>query len=382
MINSSLSLVLGGCVLGVIQLVAGIGIGMWLRREDSAAAQRSRQDMIQAGVIAKRLQALADDVSSSVGKHATQLEQATQTLTSDTGRTDEALADLVVDVIDDIVRANQSLKSKLESAESKLKDQAVEIEAHISLSLTDPLTGLPNRREFNDRLAERMSAWSRRKEVFTLMLLDVDHFKRLNDQYGHVVGDRVLAGIGRALQAAVRREDAVARYGGEEFAVLLPSTSLEQAARAAQNVREAISRVTVDHNGKKICVTASGGLATIYGKEESEGLIQRADSALYAAKGAGRNCVFMHDGKLCRAIAGPPAPPRASSSPAAAIPPPVKPTVAPAQPAKVGELELIVVDDLPKEEISAELAQTCEELRRFVAERDKQQAQTLPAPPT
>jgi diguanylate cyclase len=375
MISSTLSLVLGGCVLGIIQLLAGIGIGMWLRRDDSAAAQRSRQDMIQAGVIAKRLQALADDVSSSVGKHATQLEQATQTLTSDTGRTDEALAEFVVDVIDDIVRANQSLKSKLESAESKLKDQAVEIEAHISLSLTDPLTGLPNRREFNDRLAERMSAWNRRKEVFTLMLLDVDHFKRFNDQYGHVVGDRVLAGIGRALRAAVRREDAVARFGGEEFAVLLPSTSLEQSTRAAQNVREAISRVNVDHNGKKICVTASGGLAMIHGKEESEALIERADEALYAAKAAGRNCVFLHDGKVCRAIAGTPAPPRPSNPPVAS-----KPTVAQTMPPKVDELELIVVPDSPKEEISAELAQTCEELRRFVAERDKQQAGNVSAP--
>jgi diguanylate cyclase len=335
--------------------------------------------MIQAGLIAKRLQALADDVSSSVGQHATQLEQATQTLTGDSGRTDEALAELVVDVIDDIVRANHSLKSKLESAESKLQEQAVEIEAHISRSLTDPLTGLPNRREFNDRLAERMSAWNRRKEVFTLMLLDVDNFKRLNDQYGHVVGDRVLADIGRALRASVRREDAVARYGGEEFAVLLPSTSLEQAAQAAQNVREAIARVAVDHNGRQICVTASGGLAMIQCKEESESLIQRADSALYAAKAAGRNCVFLHDGKFCRSIAGTPSPRRTMIQPTPKATSPVKSAEAPA-PAVASESSANVGDNLPNEGISAELAQTCEELRQFVAERDQQRAQALPAP--
>jgi diguanylate cyclase len=373
MISSTLLLVLGGCVLGIIQLLAGIGIGMWLRRDDSADSNTGHQDLIQAGVIAKRLQALADDVSSSVGQHATQLEQATQTLTSDGNRTNEALAELVVDVIDDIVRANQNLKTKLETAESKLQEQAAEIETHICRSMTDPLTGLPNRREFNDRLAERMSAWNRRKDPFTLMLLDVDHFKRLNDQHGHLVGDRVLAGIGKALRSSVRREDAVARYGGEEFAVLLPSTTLEQAARAAQNVRDAIARVTVEHNGRPISVTASGGLAMIQNREESESLIQRADAALYAAKAAGRNRVYQHDGKHCRSLSGSPAPGRASANPPSA---------------KAGGRTSAAAQDGDKtsnetpadEPISAELAQTCEELRRFVAERELQQSQSSPVP--
>jgi diguanylate cyclase (GGDEF)-like protein len=380
MISSTLLLVLGGCVLGIIQLLAGIGIGMWLRRDDTAAAQRNRQDMIQASRIAKRLQALADDVSSSVGQHASHLEQATKTLTSDSGRTDEALAELVVDVIDDIVRANHSLKSKLDSAESKLQEQAVEIEAHISRSLTDTVTGLPNRREFNERLGERMSAWNRRKEVFTLMLLDVDNFKRLNDQHGHVVGDRVLAGIGHALRTSVRREDAVARFGGEEFAVLLPSTSLEQAVRAAQKVREAIGRVAVNHNGRKISVTASGGLAMIQSKEEAESLIQRADAALYAAKAAGRNRLFLHDGKLCRASAGGPSPRRAANQASPKTTAPVKSLATTESPASTVEIESpsTPAGNLTNDEISAELAQTCEELRRFIAERDGQHLHELP----
>ena len=184
-------------------------------------------------------------MSSSVGEHRSELDHASQLLTSTEARSDEALAELVVDVIGDIVRANQNLQSKLETAESRLQEQAVEIETHISRSLTDPLTGLPNRREFNDRLEERMSAWNRRKEVFSLLMLDVDHFKKLNDQHGHLAGDQVLAAIGRALRAAIRREDAVARYGGEEFAILLPNTSLEQATPVAQNVREAVARVVV-----------------------------------------------------------------------------------------------------------------------------------------
>ena len=163
MISQTLFLVLGGGLLGAVQLAAGIAIGMWLRRSDRSEVHRGRQDMLRANAIANRLKALADEMSSSVGEHRSELDQASQLLTSTEARSDEALAELVVDVIGDIVRANQNLQSKLETAESRLQEQAVEIETHISRSLTDPLTGLPNRREFNDRLEERMSAWNRRQ---------------------------------------------------------------------------------------------------------------------------------------------------------------------------------------------------------------------------
>ena len=137
---------------------------------------------------------LASEMSSSVGEHRSEFDQASQLLTVGWRYGgDESIAELVVDVIGDVVHANQNLQSKLDMAEGRLQEQAVEIEAHISRSLTDPLTGLPNRREFNERLEERMGAWNRRHEVFSLLLLDVDHFKKLNDQHGHLAGDQVLA---------------------------------------------------------------------------------------------------------------------------------------------------------------------------------------------
>jgi diguanylate cyclase len=306
MSNYILLFVLGGCLLGVVQLAVGIAIGMWMRRSDTSAARSGRHDLMQASLIAKRLQSLADEMSSSVGEHRTKLDQASRLLTSENDARDESLAELVVDVIGDIVRANHNLQSKLDTAEGKLQEQAAEIEAHISRSLTDPLTGLPNRREFNERLEERMAAWNRRRDVFSLLLLDVDHFKKLNDRYGHLAGDQVLAAIGRALRGAIRREDAVARYGGEEFAVLLPLTSLEQAVGVAQKIREAVARVVVHCNNHQITVTVSGGLAMIEPNERVETLIQRADSALYAAKAAGRNCAFLHNGIDCQLAEGAP----------------------------------------------------------------------------
>jgi diguanylate cyclase (GGDEF)-like protein len=280
------------------------------------------------------------------------------------------LAELVVNVIGDVVRANHSLQSKLETAENRLEEQAAEIEAHISRSLTDPLTGLPNRREFNDRMEERMSAWNRRQEPFSLLLLDLDRFKKLNDEQGHLAGDQVLATIARVMRGAVRREDAVARYGGEEFAILLPNTSLEQATHVAQKVREAVAETAVNVNGQTIQVTLSGGLAMIGTNEQPDSLIHRADAALYAAKAAGRNCTFIHDGAECRSTEDfqrqGDRPPGFVAELAVLFDAP-DPELQASEDRSQDAIE--VGSYLPSESISAELAKTCEELRRLIDTR-------------
>ncbi len=370
MISQTTLLILGGCLLGAVQLIAGVAFGIWIRRSDAANVRRERHDMLQASLIAERLRELADEMSSSAHEHRSHLDQASQLLTSDGNRSDDSLAELVVDVIDDIVRANQNLQSQLETAEHRLEEQAVEIEAHISRSLTDPLTGLPNRREFNGRLEERMSAWKRRREVFSLLMLDVDHFKRLNDEHGHSVGDQVLAAIGRALRGTVRREDAVARYGGEEFAILLPNTSLEQAVRVAENVGDAVARAGIDHNGQKIAVTVSGGLAAIAAEDTADSLIQRADEALYAAKASGRNRTCTHDGGETCLPAGPAA--RLVELIRSADGEKYSPDASTvSEPVDFGTY-------LERDTISAELAQTCEDLRRIVAERGQRDPDDAP----
>jgi len=203
-----------------------------------------------------------------------------------------------------------------------------------------------------------MAAWNRRREVFALLLVDVDRFKQLNDEHGHLAGDQVLATVGRTLRAATRREDAVARYGGEEFAVLLPNTSLEQAKGVAEKVRETMSRAKIRCNGKEIAVTISGGLAAIKVGDVSNTLIHKADTALYAAKAAGRNCICVHDGsslEIEHAGEGGP--------------------VNFADGAGAGEsVPSGVIDFLQRDVISAQLAQTCDELRRYVAEQKQQEA--------
>lgn len=376
MVGNSLLLILGGCLLGAIQLIVGVLIGIWVHRPAPASSTRGRYDMQEASSIARRLRTLANEMASVVDEHVSELQHANEILTVDGVYQSEALPDAVMNVVSQIVHANQTLRSKLDLAEGRLQEQAVEIEAHISRSLTDPLTGLPNRREFNERLEERLSTWARRKEVFSLLLIDVDHFKKLNDTYGHLAGDQVLVALGTALRVSVRREDSVARYGGEEFAVLLPNTNLAQAALVAQKVREAIARTTVRHENHAISITVSGGLAAIQPNESGESLIQRADEALYAAKAAGRNCTFEHNGNACVLAAG-----GVSSASTVCVSQIVELINAPHDPASEDYDPLAAREFgafLPSEGISSSLAETCQELRRFLEKRGQQQE---PAPP-
>lgn len=160
----------------------------------------------------------------------------------------------------------------------------------------DGLTGLWNRGYLNQRLRDEVLAVHRYKRELSLVMLDVDHFKRLNDDYGHPVGDMALQRIGDVLVSCSRPTDAACRYGGEEFAVVLTETSADGAVALAERVRAAIAAMELRPRGKAVPVTASFGVvdaATLAGAGPVtvEALIQRADEALYAAKQGGRNRV-------------------------------------------------------------------------------------------
>ncbi|MFP4181541.1 MAG: DUF484 family protein [Thiohalospira sp.] len=160
------------------------------------------------------------------------------------------------------------------------------------MALSDPLTGLDNRRSMERRLAEAMARSRRQGRQLACLLLDIDHFKGINDRHGHPVGDRVLVEVAEALARTVRGGDALARYGGEEFAVLMEVEGAEAAEAAARRLRMATSTVT-SPEGEPL--TASVGLALLDPAEEGEGLVQRADAALYRAKEAGRDRVETAD---------------------------------------------------------------------------------------
>ena len=154
----------------------------------------------------------------------------------------------------------------------------------------DGLTGIANRRYFEARLRDEYTRWQRYGGELSILLFDLDHFKKINDQFGHVVGDTVLRDMAQRVAHVVRSQDTFGRFGGEEFALLLPCTPLEDAMLVAEKIRHTIGDTPVDVQGVNVPVTASvGGAAARVGVPAYEALINEADAALYSAKRQGRN---------------------------------------------------------------------------------------------
>lgn len=156
------------------------------------------------------------------------------------------------------------------------------------LAITDPITELNNHRRFQDALKIEVQRAQRHNRPVSLLMIDIDHFKHYNDQYGHPAGDRLLADLSKRILASVRTLDIVARYGGEEFAVIMPDTSADDALRVAERIRLAIDgeMFSVFHSPDQAKITVSVGVASLKPNFE---LVEEADKALYKAKNSGRN---------------------------------------------------------------------------------------------
>lgn len=153
----------------------------------------------------------------------------------------------------------------------------------------DALTGLANRREGLEQLETEYQRYLRTQRPFSVMLMDIDLFKGINDHYGHHAGDELIRMVARTLRDQCRKVDTVARWGGEEYLVLLPETGPGEALQTAQRIRAAVEAGSVEVDGHQLGATISIGTATITGSESIDRMLQRADEALYGAKSAGRN---------------------------------------------------------------------------------------------
>lgn len=158
-------------------------------------------------------------------------------------------------------------------------------------ALTDALTGMQNRRYFDDALREYLEEFRKIDRPIGLMILDLDHFKMVNDTYGHDTGDDVLRAVAKCLREMTRYHDIVARLGGEEFAIVAPNMGIDMLARLAERIRNAISVMPVSSGNVRLKVTTSVGLAIWDRSESVEQFYRRADAQLYEAKRKGRNRV-------------------------------------------------------------------------------------------
>lgn len=185
----------------------------------------------------------------------------------------------------------QGLADRVASMEHEAQGYREHLEEQRQKALVDPLTGLPNRAAWSERLQHEIGQWQQHGNTLLLAMLDLDHFKRINDNYGHLAGDKVLKIIATVLRKRLRAADFIARFGGEEFVLLLPNTPQAAGVKLLQSLRAAIEACPFHFKGEPVTITASIGVSAFRVGEHSDVVLKRADQALYRAKDAGRNRV-------------------------------------------------------------------------------------------
>jgi len=238
-------------------------------REQVSDLQSSVQEAVDLETLKQALEHRLDGLLQSVGAHQRQRDSHEE----------------------EVAERLQALVQRVAEMEREAQQFRDHIEEQRQKSLLDPLTGLPNRAAWSERLELEVARRQRYGGQLLLAVLDIDHFKRVNDSYGHLAGDRVLKIIAGELHKRLRKTDFIARFGGEEFVLLLPSTPLESGVQLLETLRAAIEACPFHFKGEPVTVTLSAGIVEFIDGVSTDEVFERADQALYRAKGAGRNRV-------------------------------------------------------------------------------------------
>lgn len=187
------------------------------------------------------------------------------------------------------------LKQKLQTMEGETQELRSQIHQERTQALTDKLTGVPNRLAYDERIAQEYARWKRFNTPLALLVWDVDHFKKINDQYGHKAGDKALKTIAHRISQEIRETDFFARYGGEEFVLLMPGADTDAVLAVANKLRSTVADCAFHHGNESVAITISCGIAVLRSDDTPETAFERADRALYAAKAQGRNRCVMEE---------------------------------------------------------------------------------------
>jgi len=271
-------------------------------RHVSAMSTRSTKDLDK---VANRLTDEVGQVVRMINAAATSMERYDEKLHEGSRAADSAgneaelrrVVEGLISATKSMERENSTLKEQLDASVSRSEQLRHEIEAVRLESLTDALTQIGNRQHFDDSLAREIARANESAAPLTLLMADIDHFKRINDEFGHQMGDDVLRLVAARLKSSVR-DGEIARYGGEEFGVVLYNKSIQIGKLIAERIRTAIesAEMRVRSTGAPVGrITVSIGVAELKPRMSDEDLVRRADAALYAAKRKGRNCVVLAD---------------------------------------------------------------------------------------
>jgi len=244
-----------------------------------------------AAEVLRNLSCLTSRVAGDVLSHSRQVAEVSARLANNKSGTS-----VIKDAVRRLLKANQQVQEKLSQTEDQLRCQVVKLEAQAAAARTDPLTLLGNRRALEEELHRSMSEFRDQGRCFSLVTVDLDHFKELNDTHGHAAGDEVLRGLAKVLRHSVTENAFVARLGGEEFTILIQNAPLDEACAAADVAREAVKTSCFPYNGDNLSITASFGVAgrDVNGPATAEELLRHSEEALDLAKASGGDCVVRH----------------------------------------------------------------------------------------
>jgi diguanylate cyclase len=260
---------------------------------DATAVQRIGGEL---NMVMTRIASSASHTGTRAGRFGAQLDDLSAALRSNDVATlspqlDEALAGTA-----EMKHSADALQQQVSASQTEIARLRTDLDRARGEALLDPLTGLLNRKGFDQCVAALLHEPPGAGRQHCLVMLDIDHFKKVNDAHGHVMGDRVIQGLGEILRASVATDDghAAARYGGEEFAIVLPRSTLADAQQLAEQVRLRAKAMKIrNRNTQEVLfsVTISGGVAALHAGDDAQALIARADGALYGSKNAGRDRV-------------------------------------------------------------------------------------------
>lgn len=205
------------------------------------------------------------------------------------------LIEKYITFIEGLSALNKNMSDELDKAQLKINTLTADLQEALSSLTTDPLTKVGNRKGFMDDMEAAIEAGQEKKLSMVLMMIDVDNFTFLNDEYGHLAGDKVLYFLAQTIKTMIRTADKVYRYGGEEFAVVLSRCDVTQAFALADKIRTKIESSNLLYSGKRVYVTISVGVTIHQQGDTFDDMIGRADKALYCAKKSNKNCTVLFD---------------------------------------------------------------------------------------
>ena len=293
--GNSIALIIG-IGIALLLLLVGVALGIRLSRrpgtgDDDAMTQADRQRMLQ---LLQQLGSWTSEYSGNVSEYQNKLGKLSEEVRA--GNSPSASDNRVVVLLQQIMQSNEQLQDRLDAAERQLEKQTQQIECYLTEARTDGLTGLFNRRAFDQRLEELFLAYRNGGRSFVVVLIDIDSFKSINDTHGHQAGDQVLQQLASFLRTRLDQSMIVARFGGEEFAAIMDGP-LRIAAEKMNDLRKQVANERMDADTVQLAITISVGLSEPRDDLVVSPLLRRADEALYAAKNMGRNRVYYHDGR-------------------------------------------------------------------------------------